>query len=214
MSPDDFVPQRMTPQRRSAGRRVTPERLERILDAAVEIAVADGFSAVTMQSVARSTGYVRPVVYDCYGTPENILAAAADRAAAVIAEQVLQISQKVPSQGRGQLAAVLTAVIDAARQQSSAWLLVGVPVDTAPVGVQHRIGAVRGEIRRMLEEALTVSTEDLHTSPDLDIEALAELTHGLVDAFIKRTVDASDPLSLDRIESFVASLAGSVRFVE
>lgn len=203
---------RTPPRRHSAGRRVTEERLERILDVAIDICLEDGFAAVTMQSVARRADYARPLVYDCYGTPENIVLALLDREAATLRPSVASAGRLLDGQfarSRDHLARILIALLAQARPELKPWALFGVSTDGAPVAVAHRVTRVRETIRGLLVVALRQDTAGV--APPPDIEAMSYLTHGIVDAFIRRMLEDPDANSPVRVERFVASLAGIVR---
>ena len=57
-----------------------PERRRpQVLDTALEIAANEGIAKVTMGAIAERLGVTRPVVYDCYASRGEILAALLDR---------------------------------------------------------------------------------------------------------------------------------------
>ncbi|NMO01769.1 TetR/AcrR family transcriptional regulator [Gordonia sp. TBRC 11910] len=43
-------------------------------DVAATLASTNGLAAVTIQSVAIAAGYIRPIVYDCFGSREDVVA--------------------------------------------------------------------------------------------------------------------------------------------
>lgn len=207
------LPSRTTPRRRSMGRRVTPERLSRILDVAVEIIVEEGFSAVTMQTVARRADYIRPVVYDCYGTPENIMIAAVDREAAKLAADIDQLRRKAHSKARNRhdhLAQVMLQLIEAVRSNPLSWLLFGVSVQGAPDHVVRTVNEIQQSIRAVFVAALKRSTSGL-VHPPSDTEALAFLLHGIIETFIRGVIDDPEAYPPERMSKFVASVARSIR---
>lgn len=55
------------------------ERRQQLLDAAGQIALSDGVSAVTTRDVARYVGISETQVYNCFGSRTNLLAALARR---------------------------------------------------------------------------------------------------------------------------------------
>lgn len=204
-------PERTPPRRHSTGRRVTPERRSRILDVAVDICVEDGFAAVTMQTVARRADYVRAVVYDCYGTPENIVLSMLDREAAGVVPGVAEAAKVLAEQttSRDHLARVLVALLDHARADLKSWALFGVPTDGESAAVVQRVTQVRETVRTALASALHRATDGV--DPPLDVEAVSYLAHGIVDAVIRRMLEAPDANPPERVERMVTLLAGTVR---
>lgn len=204
----------MTPRAsRTAGRRATPERKQRILDVAVDIAVEDGYAGVTVQAVAARAGYVRQVVYDCFGTPEKVLDAALEREAAtlmgIFAETIGRVTG-LESAGLENLSAAVAHVATAARKRPSGWLLFHLPAEGAPAVVQERIEAVQWLIRRafvhVLESALNLIDE-----PGPDIEITAHLLHAVSDELIRLVITEPETYPVDRIVRFFETLTGGLR---
>ena len=63
-------------QERTRAAHLGPERRRpQVLDAALKIAVGRGSHAVSMEAVAQSMGVTKPVVYACFASREELLAA-------------------------------------------------------------------------------------------------------------------------------------------
>lgn len=60
-----------------------------VLDAAKEIALADGIPAVTIEAIASRLGVTRPVVYACYANRVDVLTALLEREERTLIEGVL-----------------------------------------------------------------------------------------------------------------------------
>ncbi|MCV7209702.1 TetR/AcrR family transcriptional regulator [Mycolicibacterium canariasense] len=60
-----------------------------VLDAAMEIALADGIPAVTIEAIAARLGVTRPVVYACYANRIDLLTALLEREERTLLEGVL-----------------------------------------------------------------------------------------------------------------------------
>src|ERR1700759_973906 len=55
------------------------DRREQLLDATKAIVADDGFHAVSIDAVARRAGITRPIVYDHFGSLDNLLVALLER---------------------------------------------------------------------------------------------------------------------------------------
>ncbi|SKG70049.1 transcriptional regulator [Mycobacteroides abscessus subsp. bolletii] len=214
VSTDALQPKRIPPRRRSEGRRVTPERLAAILDAAQEICLSDGYSAVTVQALATRTGYVRPVIYDCYGTADNVIVHVAERATQTVTEETSALTRTLEDAshaGKNSIAAVLDALTTSIYTHPDAWRLVAMPSNNAPEPAQHTIALARNNLREVVHTALACSLDPL-PGPAADTDAITFLLEGIIDAFVTRV--CTDPLAYpaDRTRSFIESLAASTRF--
>ena len=78
------------PTRRDRAPHLGPERRRpQVLDAALEIALAEGAAAVTIKSVAIKMGVTRPVVYACYPNRDDLIADLVTREERRLLESVL-----------------------------------------------------------------------------------------------------------------------------
>ncbi|MGW4535516.1 TetR/AcrR family transcriptional regulator [Nocardia sp. NPDC004340] len=191
------------PRLRSVGRRVTPERLQRIADVALTIAVESGFAAVTMQTVAKRAEYVRPVVYDCYGTPENLLLTVLDRERTLLTAELTEAA--AARGGAGRLLSYLRVQVAHPRS----WRLFTLPTEGAEESVRAAVSEFRELLRRDIEDWVTDVTAD-RPGP-VDAEALSVLVLAAIDAIGARMVSDPQAYGDARIETFVRSLEGLLR---
>ncbi|MGW4241899.1 TetR/AcrR family transcriptional regulator [Nocardia sp. NPDC004722] len=195
------------PRLRSVGRRVTPERLARIADVALDVAVESGFAAVTMQTVAKRADYVRPVVYDCYGTPENILLTVLEREKSLLTDQLDQavaMAEGDPTRWLLSYAEVIVA-------NPRSWRLFTQPTEGADESVRASVAEFREHLRRGLESWVSELTANRATPADS--EALSVLVLGAIDAVGIRMAGEPGDFDTARIESFVRSLASRLRSI-
>ncbi|OBF84997.1 transcriptional regulator [Mycobacterium sp. 852002-51163_SCH5372311] len=83
---------RSAPRERPRAEHLGPERRRpQVLDAALELAAAEGVSAVTMGAISVRMGVSRPVVYDCYSGRGDVLRALLDRETDVALNALLAI---------------------------------------------------------------------------------------------------------------------------
>lgn len=212
--PDTPAPQRIPPQRRSAGRRVTPERLEAILDAAEELILTDGFSAVTMQAIATHTGYVRPVIYDCYGTAENVIVRLVARSMRALRAEIDTLTietDRAAHAGQNTITAALRALTDSAYTHPRLWRMAEIPAVNAPDDARHDIADARSAIRAVIRTALCRELGP-HLQQSTDTDALAFLLQGIIEAFVSRICTQPETYPRERVQSFIESIAAGTHF--
>ncbi|MFB8281542.1 TetR/AcrR family transcriptional regulator [Nocardia colli] len=194
--------------KRSAGRRMTPERQQRILDVAAEIAIEDGFAAISMQSVAKRAGYTRPVVYDCYPSPEAIILAVLDREFETVAEEIEGIAASLTEPAARSAEGLVRTIIgrlELMRAQPRTWLLLSVPTEGTPDTVQARMNAIRETLRRNSEQALAQAVHDM-PGPELDTEAASYLVQDVTHAFAQRMIAEPQTYTTQRVRGVIETL--------
>src|SRR5438270_6353278 len=67
------------PRRRYAPRMPPEQRREQLLDAALEVILAEGYAGVSVEAVARAAGVTRPVVYDHFPNLGKLIQALVER---------------------------------------------------------------------------------------------------------------------------------------
>src|SRR5437763_15861925 len=67
------------PRRRYAPRMPPEQRREQLVDAALEVILAQGYAGVSVEAVARAAGVTRPVVYDHFPNLGQLLRALVER---------------------------------------------------------------------------------------------------------------------------------------
>ncbi|WP_067537730.1 TetR/AcrR family transcriptional regulator [Nocardia crassostreae] len=124
-------------------------RREQILDAARDLIVRDGFSAVSMHAIARATGLTRPAVYAEFGDREELFAALIDREERVVMDMAMASMPELPVDAdpvrfAAEMAdAYLDMVLDI--PQSCRFVLM--PAEGAPPGTSERVERGKAEVR-------------------------------------------------------------------
>lgn len=149
------------------------ERREQLLDVTAAIVAQGGFSAVSIQAVARSAGISRPIVYEHFGDLAGLLEALVirelTRARAQVAESALTgldtgdpIELMVTS-----LRTYLTAV----ERHPDTWRLVLMPQDGAPEALRRGVQRGRGAILATLADAVAPGLTPGSPTPDPELTA-------------------------------------------
>lgn len=130
----------MPPPRRRAPRLAPAARRRQLLDAALAVAVREGFAELTIDAVAREAGVTRPVVYDQFDGFAGLVSALIDdaeaRALAAVGAALPRIEEGMrPDEVlEGAVAAFLSAV----GREPGLWRLLLTPREGSPPEVGDR----------------------------------------------------------------------------
>src|SRR5688572_13353844 len=97
------------------------DRREQLLDVALEVALAEGFHAVTIDRVARDAGVTRTLVYSQFGDLAGLVSALVDRETGSAMEGLAEALAPMPDEldfveiGEALLRAMVAAVAQAPR---------------------------------------------------------------------------------------------------
>lgn len=159
--------------RTASGRMSGPERREQLLDVARGIVTGNGFSAISMEAVARSAGVTRPVVYEHFDRLDNLLEALVDRETGrALAQLTATRPQRTPGgDPREDLLASLRAYLEAVEAEPLTWRLVLLPPDGAPQRLREFIAAGRSWNLERLAELVSTGVTTGSESPDPELTA-------------------------------------------
>lgn len=116
----------MTQSTRTRADHLGPQRRRpQVLDAALELAAEDGVASVTMGAIAERLGVTRPVVYACYSSRGEVLAALLDRESRRTLEGVLAA---LPPRRTGSVEQMFVdgfrAVLNLVEQHPASWRMI------------------------------------------------------------------------------------------
>jgi AcrR family transcriptional regulator len=131
------------------GRRMSAEaRREQLLDVARDIAVTDGFGAVTIDRVARVAGITRTVVYHQFGDLSGLITALIDRESAIAVAGMRTVDWPVSGK-RNQADRVSRGILAYLHAAPTSWrLMLSPPVD-GPPELRDRIERGRSYARQI-----------------------------------------------------------------
>jgi AcrR family transcriptional regulator len=192
------------------------ERRTQLLDAALRIAVDQGFAAVTMDRVARAAGVTRPVVYGLFADSGVLLGALLERETSRARAALAPALPPVPGDDDGVdpdallvdgIRAYLSAVSDA----PDTWRLVLFPVEGAPVELQTAVAAARADaldqINRLLIWGIAARRGGAaEVGESLDVELFARMLVGLSEGAARMVLEEPGVWSIERFTRFTKQM--------
>jgi AcrR family transcriptional regulator len=149
------------------------QRREQLLDVTADLISESGFSAVTIQSVARRAGISRPIVYEHFGDLSGLLKALVERETGQALDQV---SASARSEVAGDdptdlilesLRTYLTAVVE----HPTTWRLVLMPPEGAPEMLRRTIVRGRARVLERFTSAVAPGLTPGRQTPDPEVTA-------------------------------------------
>jgi AcrR family transcriptional regulator len=199
-----------------AARMPAEERRTQLLDAALRIAVDQGFAAVTMDRVAKAAGVTRPVVYGLFADSAELLAALLGRETIRARAALVPALPSVPGPGDGVdpdalLVQGIGAYLSAVSAAPDTWRLVLFPVEGAPPELQTAVAASRAEaleqISRLLIWGIAARRGALPEPAEaFDVELFARMIVGLAEGAARMVLDEPGVWSVERFTGFTKQM--------
>lgn len=197
------------PRRRYAKRLAPADRREQLLDAALSLVAENGFTSVSIAAVAERSDVTRPVVYDLFGSRDEILEELIERESARMAAAVERSMAVVSAEHPGPQAAsaVLAHFLNEVRAMPATWRLVYFPIDGVPPVLRERVEKTRDELRtplrQLFEDWLADRPED---AAAVDLEVLVQIVQGLIHTAARLVLDNPDSFDSARILALLDTL--------
>jgi AcrR family transcriptional regulator len=192
------------------------DRRAQLLGAALQIALADDFHAVTVDGVAKAAGVTRPVVYALFADRHEILA---ELLVAAEGRALAQLGVALPGVPGPEayvdpdaiLADAVTAYLSVVRDDPDTWRVVLLSPDGAPVELAQRVAAVRREVLRPLR-VLVEWAIDRRGGAALDSELFTRAVLTLAEGAARLHLAHPDDYPVERFRAFTEDLlAGLLR---
>ncbi len=206
-----------TPLKRPYAPRLAPEaRREQLLDAALEIALAHGFHAVTVDGVARTAGVTRPVVYGLFTDRDALLTGLVDRAEERVLAQLAPVFPAVPQPGDDVdpddlLVDGITAYLRAVQSDPRTWRVILLPPEGAPAGMTERVDSQRRVLLRTLRALLDWGLARRGT--DLDPDLFSRSVFTLAEGAARLLLEDPERWSVEQFADFTRSALTAMRSV-
>lgn len=204
-----------SPRRPYAPRLPADQRRDQLLDAALGLALDDGFHAVTVDGVARAAGVTRPVVYGLFADRTALLSGLLDRSSRRAAEQLAGVLPEVPSPGEGAdpdrlLVEGLTAFWRAVLTDRSTWRVILTPPQGAPAELRQRVHDQRRDALRRLRRLVTWGLDARGGPGGLDAELFARSVLTLAEEGARLLLAGDDRFDVGRLATFVERLMAAL----
>ena len=200
-----------TRTRKYSPRRPREERRAQLLDAALRLIDEHGFGRLTIEGVAREAGLAKTVVYDSFGSREELLRAllAREQERALSALAAAMPAAPLADDPRQVLTEALTELLRRVRESPETWRLILLPSEGTPPAVRKTVDRQRERLVRQVEPMVEWGLRQIGAA-DLDAELA---THSLVAACeqaIRLTLTQPERFPAARFADFAADLVGSL----
>ncbi|MFQ6331558.1 TetR/AcrR family transcriptional regulator [Nocardia sp. CWNU-33] len=194
------------PARRRYAKRLQPaDRREQLLDVALNIVAESGFADVSVAAVAERGGVTRPVVYDSFGSRDELLADLVERETTRMQEAVVRAMSEVDgsirsgADPRDVLAAALVRFLAEVRAMPETWRLVYFPLSGVPSTLRERVVQAHDQPRGPLHRVLGAWLTGRPDADEVDVDVLVQLIQGLIQTAARLVLDEPDRFDVDRI---------------
>lgn len=145
------------------------DRREQLLDVALDVVVAEGFYAATIERVAREAGVTRTLIYSQFGDLPGLVSALVERETGRAMEGLVDALAPMPEDlGFVEVGeALLRAMVDAVNRAPRSWAILLNPPEGGPPELHERIAAGRALARVHVQELLTGRLPDGVADPEL-----------------------------------------------
>jgi AcrR family transcriptional regulator len=212
MPPPSRPPATAKTRRPYAPRMAPTARREQVLDAALRVIVEQGYEGVSIESIARTAGVTRPVIYDHFRNLGQLLEALIEREERYALEQ---LARTVPTDpGAGDPIDVLTGSVrhflDAVASRPDTWRIILLPLQGTPAIVRDHVETNRTRTLEQVEGLVRWAIDRGGLLSELDVELGARAMQSLAEDAGRMVLSDAERYSPDRYERFVRAVVGAL----
>jgi AcrR family transcriptional regulator len=198
-------------QRRYSPRRPREERREQLLDAALRVLDAGGFGGLTIEGIAREADLAKTVVYDTFGSREELLKAllAREQARALSVLAAALPEPPLADDPQEVLTEALTVLLAGVKEHPETWRLILLPSEGTPPAVRKTVDRQRELLVRRVEPIVAWGLNRIGAG-HLDAELA---THALVascEHAIRLALTQPERFPAERFAGFAADLVVTI----
>ncbi len=189
----------MAAANRTSSRMTARARRDQLLDVTTELVTERGFQAVSMESVARSAGISRVLIYQHFGDLPGLLEAVVEREMTRARAQISETAISDLSKGdpRKLMIESLRAYLQAVRDHPTTWRLVLMPPQGAPELLRTSIVSGRAAVLDGLAQAVRPAL--LHDRDASDAELTARVLSAISDEYARLVLTDPDRFPPERL---------------
>jgi AcrR family transcriptional regulator len=196
-------------RRRYAPRMAPEKRREQLIDAALNVIVEQGYEGVSIESIARTAGVTRPVIYDHFSNLGRLLQALIEREEAYALAQLEDVVPSAPHATGDppvMFAAGVRRFLDAVASRPDTWRIILLPPEGTPSIVREHVETNRARLLARLIEFVRWAVERAGIRVDLDIEICARAILRLSEEAGRMVLTDRERFSPERYERFVRTV--------
>ena len=189
------------------------QRLEQLIDAALEVILAEGYAGISVEAVARAAGVTRPVVYDHFPNLGNLLQALVEREERYSLAELEAVVPRDPGDcDPGELLAEsVSRFLTTVASRPATWRLILLPLEGTPAMVRDHVERNRTQILGRIEELVRWAIPRWELPEDLDVELAARAIRDLGEAAGRMVITNPGGYAPERYEAFVRSVVALLK---
>jgi AcrR family transcriptional regulator len=198
-----------TPRKRQP-RMPIEARRDQILDAALRLIIERGYTAASMEAIAREANIAKPRVYTAYPTRGELLRALLQREETRIVGALASAMPPLDADiaFESTLTAAATNLFAAVAREPAPWRLLMVPAVEAPPEVLAHVEAGRAFALAHLRSLVKIGSADISGVDDVDVELAARALLAIGEQAVRDLLTDPDQFTVERYSDFVrASVA-------
>jgi AcrR family transcriptional regulator len=196
------------PRRRYAPRMAPEQRREQLIDAALSVIVEQGYEGVSIETIARTAGVTRPVIYDHFPNLGRLLQALIEREESYALEQLADVVPETPEGGEPPelFAAGVRRFLDAVASRPDTWRIILLPPEGTPAIVRRQVETNRAQLLERITQFVAWARERSDIPPELDIEISARAILRLSEEAGRSVLTDPERFSPERYERFARTV--------
>jgi AcrR family transcriptional regulator len=188
------------------------ERREQLLDAAQRVIATEGYRGVTIESIARTAGVTRPVVYSVFENLGDLLHALLDRQEARALSQLSRVLPADPGDRDPDQVVIagVEAFLGAVAEDPDTWRPILLPPDGTPPLARKRVEQGREAALRQLESLAAWGLERWGGPEALDAELAARAIQVLGEEAGRLVLSDPEQYPPERLAGFVKGALAAI----
>jgi AcrR family transcriptional regulator len=189
---------------------MAPEkRREQLIDAALSVIVQHGYEGVSIETIARTAGVTRPVIYDHFPNLGQLLQAVIEREERFALEQLERVVPAAPrtdGEPAELFAAGVRRFLDVVVSRPDTWRIILLPPEGTPAIVRDHVERNRAATQQRIEALVRWAIERSGIPHDLDVELSARAIRSLSEEAGRSVLTDRETYSPERYQRFVLAV--------